>query len=498
MTPEPTESSTATVDATLARLKHASARGVAWNVLQNVGGRLVSLAVVAILARLLAKEAFAAIALGLAASSLADILISQGLVEFIAQRKDISDEQLDTAFWINVVLGVVLTAAIALLSEPIARLISDDAAIVPVMRWLSLSLLVRATCVVPIGILTRQMQFRALSLRTLFGSLFSGVVGITAALNGLGVYSLVLQVLAGEVAAAILLWWAVPWRPRRRFSRRHFDEQFAFGLPVVGASLLNFVGRRLDTFVVGRALGLSVLGVYTMGQRLFQIANQILNKSGDAVAMSALSRLADAPDRRRDAFYKVVRTTAAICFPLYAALAILARPSIALVFGPKWDDSAPVLAIFGAAGLPLSLSYMHGAALKSAGRTRAFLLTHVALTVVYIPALLIGVTRGVDAAAVAYLVGCSAVVPVEIVLLRAALGVRLVDYLRALAAPTIATGAMTAASMIVISRLVALHPSLQLLVAGAAGLVTYVATIRLVGPDVLSGIIEPFRSRRAG
>jgi len=101
-------------------LKRAAASGVVWNLAQNLVGRLLGLFVMALLARWLDSSAFGAIAIALSVTALAELLINQGYGEFVAQRADLSDEHLDTSFWLNVGGATVLTVLIAVLAQPIA------------------------------------------------------------------------------------------------------------------------------------------------------------------------------------------------------------------------------------------------------------------------------------------------------------------------------------------------------------------------------------------
>jgi len=461
-------------------LKRASVHGVAWNLVQNLIGRLLGLIVVAILARFLDRSAFGAIVLAGTVTTFAELLVSQGFGEFIAQRPNLTDEHSDTAFWFNASLGLVLTAIIALAAEPLAAALSEPS-VAPIVRWLSLSLVLRSLSVVPTGILVRTMQFRALSLRSLIAMGIGGAGGIISAVAGLGIYSLVVQALATEVVGVIALWRATEWRPKWRFSRAHLRELTVFGLPIFGATLLNFASRRLDTVIVAGALGLTTLGVYSMGQRMFQMANQVLNKSSDAVTLSALSKLTDA-DRRRAALYRVVEITAVLCFPLYAGLAIVAEPLIVSVFSERWSDSTPVLAIFAVSGLPISLSYVHASALKSIAQTRSYLVIHILLISVYLPMLLLVVDRGPVAAAVAYLIALCVIVPVEIGLVRAALGIRLTDYAKALLGAVLATVVMSGVTCAVALATTELAPLLRLGTEAVAGAAAYLVALKLLAP----------------
>ena len=188
---------------------------------------------------------------GFIGSRVARQLINQGYGEFITQRAELDETHLDSAFWFNAILGVSLTTIIAAGAKPIADML-DEPSGAWVVRWLSLSLVLRSISIVPSALLVRRMQFRSLSLRGLLASAIGGVVGIVAAVQGMGVMSLVLQVLVADCAAVAILWRAAKWRPGFRVTRQSLRELSTFGAPIFVATLLNFGSRRLDTAIIAQ------------------------------------------------------------------------------------------------------------------------------------------------------------------------------------------------------------------------------------------------------
>jgi O-antigen/teichoic acid export membrane protein len=462
-------------------LKQASARGAAWNLLQNLISRVLGLVVVAILSRLLDKNAFGGVALALAITSLAELLINGGYGEFITQTAKLDDEHLDTAFWFNAIGGGVLAGAIAASAGPLATAFGDaDAA--PVIQWTALSLAVRALGVVPAGLLVRELKFRTLSLRSVVASVIGGAAGIIAAFAGMGVFSLVIQLLVGDIAATAILWRATEWRPGRRLSKRALRDMSAFGTPLIAATLLGFVSRRLDAVIVAGAIGLASLGVYTLAQRVYQIALQVLNKSSVEVVFSALSRLAHTEDARRQAFLRVVELTAVLCFPAYIGLAVAAEPLTLTLFGPRWLEGSEALMYFALSGVPFSLTLIHQAALKSAGKTRAWLVINVILTIIYLPFMIVLVDYGPGPAAAASMASCALIIPFELWFLRTALGVQTAAYIHALRGPVLACALMTGATIGVERATSQLAPFVRLILVSGSGAVVYVLALRALAP----------------
>jgi O-antigen/teichoic acid export membrane protein len=473
-------------------LKRAAASGVVWNLFQNLVGRLLGFVVMALLARFLDEAAFGAVAIALSVTALAELLINQGYGDFVAQHAQLTDEHLDTSFWLNLGGATVLTLLLLILAPPIASSL-EAPELDGVIRLLSPMLVLRALSVVPNGILVREMRFRSLSLRSVVAAVFGGIAAGAAAIAGLGLYSLVVQILAAEISGTLLLWGAARWRPGVRVSRAAFREITRFGSPLFAAGLLSFASRRLDAAVIGAALGIPQLGFYTLAQRTYQTSTQIVNKSADAVAFSALARLAQDHERRAMALVRAAELTAVICFPLYAGMAIVADDLVLVLFGVKWLASGGVLMFFSLVGLVGALSFLHTAALKAVAHTRPFLVMQVVMAVVYLALLSLLVSHGIVAAAAAYLLACCLLLPLEIWLVIRAYELHAASYLRALAPIAAATAIMAAVTMVAKLALEPLPPLPALLAEIAIGAVSFTMSLRTLARSMFDRTIDELR-----
>lgn len=478
-------------------IARASARGVTWNLVQNLVGRFGSLIVVAILARILERSAFGIVALAASVMAILDLLVNQGLGDFLVQRERLDARHVATAFWTNAALGAVLAVLFAV-SGPSLAAMFDEPRLVWVVYGLSISIVIRALAVVPSALLTRRFEFRALSIRSILSSVVGGTVGVVAALRGFEEMSLVMQTLTADGVALVALWLAARFRPSLAFSWSAARELSTFGLPTVAAALLAIGSRRIDTLLIGGALGLATLGSYALAQRVFQIVIQIIQKSGDAVALSALSRVGEAgPEARRDAFYSALELAGALSFPAYIGLAAVSAPLIEVIFGAPWvAESAPVLTAVALSGIALTASFLHAALLKASAQTRALLWIHVLLALVYLPLVATAVHFGIVYAAAAYTVAITALWPIEFLVVRRGTGLDARRYARSIAAPLLAALVMGG---IVVALETATSPWLpapaRLPVAIALGAGAYPIALRILAPPFARRLLDVVLAR---
>jgi PST family polysaccharide transporter len=119
--------------------------------------------------------------------------------------------------------------------------------------------------------LKKSMQFKQLFAAEMGRTIVKGGLSILLALLGFGVWSLVIGQLAGTLAATIILWIALPWRPR--FGTSIFDWEIArslsgYGSQLILVDLLGMVHKNIDYLIVGRRMDSTQLGYYSMAFRI--------------------------------------------------------------------------------------------------------------------------------------------------------------------------------------------------------------------------------------
>jgi O-antigen/teichoic acid export membrane protein len=426
------------------RLRGTVARGVLWAGLGNWMHRILSFAMYAALARLVGPESFGLVALGGVYVSFIEIFVTQGFGTALVQRKELEGGHLNAAFWISVIMGASLTLASVLLAGQVAILFGEPR-LADVLRWLSCALLLFGVAAIPHAVLTRGMAFRVLAIRSLLATLTGGIVGLTMAWTGYGVWSLVGQQLSSATTGVAALWYATSWRPSFRVSRRHVHDLYGFAISILGNNLLWFGSQRADQTLIGFRFSASVLGPYALANRGIHLLIEIVSAPLAAVALPAFSRLQDEPERLRSAFYKATEVVAAVAMPAFCGMVILAPSLVGLVFGPEWSASVPLFQVLALFGL-LRTTFCFGHPLMLAiGRPGTYLLLfafHAGLT---LGLCLLAALWSPLAVAAAVSVAMSVHSAVFLVVCRRLTGISIRTLASRLWAPTVSAAAMSAA-----------------------------------------------------
>lgn len=425
-------------------LKERVVRGVFWVTVDTWGRQVLAFIVYAALARLVGPESFGLLALGAVYVAFVEIFVTLGFETTLVQRRDLEAGHLDAAFWISLTTAAALTVATVLLAERVATMFREPR-LADVLRWLSVSLLLVGLSTVPKATLVREMAFRPLAVRSGLATLTGGIVGVTMAWQGFGVWSLVCQQLSSAAAAAAVLWWATPWRPSFPPSRRHLRDLYGFATTVAGENLLWFVTQRADHTLVGLGFGAAVLGPYALASRCIQLTMTAVAVPLQVVALPAFSRIQEEPERLRVAFYKVTEVVAAVAFPTFCGVAVLAPSLVRVAFGPAWSSAVPLLqalAFFGLFRIPVSFGHP---LMLAIGRPRVTFVLSGVEAVLTVGLGLIAIRWSALAVAVAVSVAMAIQSTVFLTVCRRLTGISIRVLGSRLWAPALAAGIMSAA-----------------------------------------------------
>lgn len=416
----------------------------AWGLAQKWGHHGLRLLVFVLLARLLGPESFGLVALASVFILLGELAVDQGFSDALVQRRRIGRAHVDSAFWATVAGGVVLAAACMAAAAPLAHAFGQPR-LAPVLLALAPSLVLAALSRTQEALLRRRLAFREVAWVTVISAAAGGLAGVAMALLGYGVWSLVGQFLVQRLVQLPGFWLVSDWRPRARFSPRHFRQLLGFGVHVIGINLLNFSNRQSDHLLVGYVLGPAALGFYTLGQRLLRILLDLLPQALAPVAFSAFARLQAEPQRLREGLYEATRVLSLAAFPAFTGLAVLAPWIVPAVFGEQWRPSVPVIQVLAPIGMLQSVALLYASVLKAIGRPGLALALVALNAAANLAVFTVAVHWGIVAVAAAYCVRGFLLWPVSWLVLRRVLAPSPARYFGALLPAAAATAVMAIA-----------------------------------------------------
>jgi PST family polysaccharide transporter len=197
-----------------------------------------------------------------------------------------------------------------------------------------------------------------------------GVAGVTAALAGGGMWSLVIKQVVETAVVTLLLWIMSAWRPQWRVGWSGFGKIFHYGRYLAAGRLLDVVTTNIDDMIVGLVIGQGQLGMYSIGKKLYNISTELLAGVAQQIAGPFFAKARHDPNALWGMFVKGVGYCAWLVLPLYAALYFLAADVISLLFGAKWSGAVWILQAYCFVGMLLPLHLFHWSLLMASGEAR--------------------------------------------------------------------------------------------------------------------------------
>ncbi len=352
--------------------RSATIAALIWSSIESVGHRVITLLIAVVLARLLKPEDFGLLGMLTILIALATLVVEGGMTGAVIQKKDLTTEDVDTAFLVNIGLAVCMAAAMVL-GAPYVSAFYGEPLLEPMSKALAIVFVIHGFAAIQIAQMTRNLKFKALAGSTFGALLVSGLLAVGMAVNGYGVWSLVAQQIVFAAVRALLLWFMYPWRPSWRFSRDSFSALFSYGSRVLAAAAMERIFSNLYLVAIGKAYGAAPLGFYTRAQLLQQVPIQSLTRIVGRVALPVFSQVQDDRQRLERGMREAITKLAMVSLPMLAGMAVLAEPIIVLLLGQQWSDAAPFLRLLCIAGLAFPLSLINLNLLKSVGRADLFL-----------------------------------------------------------------------------------------------------------------------------
>ncbi|WP_158604458.1 lipopolysaccharide biosynthesis protein [Nocardioides mangrovicus] len=373
---------------------HAAAtkRGVAWSSVGRAAIQVVQFGSGLVLARLLSPTEFGVMASLGVVSSFAILLFEMGLSSVLVAKRQPTEADFATVFWVNAISGVLFFALLSAIGPLIGSFFHQ-----PVIS--SLAPIVGLAFLVNLGVcqqavLTRALRFKEIAvIETIAAVLNFGTVIVLAVL-GVGVYSLAIGPVVGSAATSALLWWLVPWRPRHFISLSSWRSIWKYSGPLLGFNVVNYWSRNADNLMIGRVLGAGSLGFYNRGYNLMLLPVTQLAQVLGRVMFPVFTAMRDEPGRAGSAYRRVVRILNLVSVPILAGMAAVAPGLVPFLWGHQWLPTVPILIVLCLAGIPQSLATTVGWIYQSHEATGRQFWTGTTFAVFNVAAMAIGLHWG--------------------------------------------------------------------------------------------------------
>lgn len=356
----------------MSSIKDQTLSGVKWSAIGRFSVQGVSFLLGLIMARLLTPEDYGTIGMLGIFMAIAGTFTESGFSNALIRKIDRTETDFSTAFYFNIVVGIVCYGTL-FLAAPYIAVFFDTPILKDVVRVISLNIFIGSLTIVQGAKLAIDLNFKSQAKISLVTTLLSGVLGITLAYNGFGVWALVFQSVTNSLLSLILLWTITKWKPTTPFSKDSFHNLFSYGSKLLASSLLHTLYCNMTTLVIGKFYSPKDLGYYSRGEQFASLPSMNITSILQRVTFPILSRLQNDDKRLIQIYRKYICITSMGIFFLMCLLAALAKPIIITILTDKWSNSIIYLQVFCFALMFDHLCQLNLNLLQVKGRSDLFL-----------------------------------------------------------------------------------------------------------------------------
>jgi teichuronic acid exporter len=377
-------------------LRKKTINGLFWAFLDIIGMQGIMFIILLVLARILQPSEFGLIAMLTIFIAVAQSILDSGYSAALIQKKNANHKDESSIFYFNILMGFITTGLLYFSAKWIASFYNEPA-LISLTHVMSFTILIDSFGIIHYSIMKRSFSFKKLTMISIIASFLSGIIGISMAYKGLGVWSLVWFTLFNKLFRLCLYWIFNSWRPGLEFSFKSLRSMFVYGSNLLFVGLLETIFNNLYFLVIGKLFSPADLGYYSRAKSLQQIPVQNISGIVNRVTFPVFSKIQDDSKRMKRGLKKGVSTMALITFPMMIGLAVVAKPLVIVLLTTKWLPSVLFLQLLCGVGLTYPLSTINLNVLKAQGRSSLFFKLEFLKKAVIVIAIIVTYPFGIEA-----------------------------------------------------------------------------------------------------
>lgn len=356
----------------MSELKNKTVNGLKWSALERILSQGAQLVLMLILARMLGPKAFGLIGMLAIFIAIGQVFIDSGFSSALIRKNDRSNIDYSTAFYFNIFVAVIFYIVL-FITSPFISDFYQQPELTSLTKVIGLSLIINSFTLVPRTILTVSMNFKAQAKASICSVIIGGVIALTLAKCGYGVWALVAQTLSMALCNAVFLNVVAKWIPSLNFSKESFSYLFGFGGKLLASGLLDTAYNNLYQIVIGKKFDVINVGQYTQANQISSIPAMTMTNVIQRVTYPMFSHMQDNHKKMQEYYLLTIKVAALFIFPLMAGIAIISKPLIHMFLGSQWSEASSLIMVLAFAYMLYPIHAINLNILQVKGRSDLFL-----------------------------------------------------------------------------------------------------------------------------
>lgn len=370
-------------------MKNKVVKGLFWKLMENGGSQGVQFVIAILLARLLTPAEYGIVSIIMIFIVIANVVVQNGFSTALVQKRQADRVDFSSVCYFDLAVALIMYGLLYLAAPSIAGFYRIEE-LTAIVRVLSIVLFPGAVISVQTAYVSRNLEFKGLFLSTLAASLISGVISITMAYRGWGVWAMVGQQIAYYVSLMTVLFFTVTWKPELCFALDRIRGMFAFGWKLLCASLLDTVFNNLYGLLIGKIYNEELLGSYNRGEQFPKLIATNLGAAIQAVLLPAFSANQDDVGLVRQMMRRAIQLSSFAVLPMLLGLFAVADTLVLALLGERWLVCVPFLRIMCISYCFWPIHITNLQAINAVGRSDVFLKLEIVKKALSLLALVVG------------------------------------------------------------------------------------------------------------
>lgn len=375
-------------------LRKKSILGVFWVFTQQFSNQAVNFVVSIFLARILMPADFGLVGMIAVFMAISQVLLNSGLTQSIIRQTKPTQSDYSTVFYFNVVASIILYIVLFFCAGLVADFY-EQPMLINIIRVYTLTLIINAFGAVQFTRLTKQMDFKTQMMVTVPSLIISGIVGITLAYMGFGVWALVYMSVLQAIIRTVHIWLRSKWLPSLEFNRERFKYHFGFSYKLGISGLIYTLYSNIYQIIIGKYFAPAQVGFYTRASSMKDLPVSNISSALSKVTYPLFAEIKDDNPRLKRVYKMLMQSIIFVLCPVMIYLMVVAEPLFRLLFTEKWLPAVPFFQILCVSGILYPLHSYNLNILNVKGRSDLFLKIEIIKIALGIIVIIISIRYGI-------------------------------------------------------------------------------------------------------
>lgn len=319
--------------------------GAKWTSTATIITTILAFTQLAIIARVLEPSIFGVVSICSLLMSFCHIFANLGFTNSIISTQENDQKRLSTIFYSSVGLGFAM-GVLMYFSSGFVVSYYNEPRLANAIKISGLNFPLLYSSQIFWNLLQKEFKFKTLATIDVVCGVITFLTTIILAYKNFQELSIIYGQLFSTLIRAILyaFWGRKLFKPLFYFKLREIKHHLRFGMYHLGEGILGFVNGNLENIVIGKAIGVKELGLYTIAYQLAVFPIYKLNPIIMQVSYPIMAKMRDNSGLKR-AYLKIVDFITFCNFPLLAGLFITSSSIVILIYGQDYAGSIPLIKV---------------------------------------------------------------------------------------------------------------------------------------------------------